>query len=191
MLKRFTRVVAMLAIPTMVSCSGLRVQNDWDPSVDFSRFQTFTILVNEEPAMSPLIDRRIRAAIGDQLDAEGLREVGSIEEADLAIGYQVATEQRHTYQTVSTGWHSHGFRHSRRSHWHGTTMASSTTRRRAYTVGSLVIAVFDAESMELVWEGSGSRRISASSNPEQSRQRILDAVQRVMRDFPPPAAPGD
>lgn len=72
MLKRYAQVAAMLAILTMVSCSRLRVQNDWDPSVDFSQFQTFAILENEEPAMSPLIDRRIRAAIGDQLDAEGL-----------------------------------------------------------------------------------------------------------------------
>jgi hypothetical protein len=190
MLKSFALIVAMWASLSITGCGGLRVQNDWDPSVDFSQFQTFKLLENEEPAMGRLIDRRIRAAIGDQLDAEGLREVGSVEETDLAIGYQVATEQRHTYQTVSTGWHSQGFRHGGRSHWHGTTMATSTTRRREYTVGSLVIAAFDAESKELVWEGSGSRRINARTNPEQSRQRILDAVQRIMRDFPPPA-PGD
>jgi len=190
MLKRCALIVSMLASLSVAACSGLRVQSDWDPSVDFSRFQTFTILENEEPAMGPLIDRRIRAAIGDQLDAEGLREGGSVEEADLAIGYQVATEQRHTYQTVSTGWHSHGFRNSRGSHWHGTTMATSTTRRREYTVGTLVVAAFDADSKELVWEGSGSRRIGTRTNPEQSRQRIIDAVQRIMRDFPPPA-PGD
>ena len=55
MLKKSVLIVATLAMLAMTACSGLRVQSDWDPSVDFSRFQTFTILENDEPAMGPLI----------------------------------------------------------------------------------------------------------------------------------------
>jgi hypothetical protein len=62
---------------------------------------------------------------------------------------------------------------------------TTRTRVREYTVGALVLAIFDSKSKELVWEGSGSRRLDSSGGPEQSEQRIRDAVQQILRDFPP------
>ena len=81
--------------------------------------------------------------------------------ADLAIGFQVATENRRSYSTVSTGWSARGYRHHRRGH-HGPGMTTVTTRTRAraYTVGAIVVAIFDGENKELIWEGSGSQRLA-------------------------------
>jgi hypothetical protein len=64
---------------------------------------------------------------------------------------------------------------------------TTRTRVREYTVGALVLAIFDSKSKDLVWEGSGSQRLDSSGGPEQSEQRIRDAVQQILQDFPPGA----
>ena len=56
-----------------------------------------------------------------------------------------------------------------------------------FVVGELIIAVFESESKELVWEGSGSRRVNRSGGPERSERRIQDAVNQILRSFPPGA----
>jgi len=183
-----TRIsIAVIACGLLVSCSTVDVRTDWDRAVDFSLFETFALLENSEPSISQLIDRRIRAAVIEELTSKGLRQLETPEGADLAIGFQVATQNRRSYRTVSSGWRASGYRHRQgRSGWHDqTTTVTTTTRVREYTVGALVIAIFDNDSNDLAWQGSGSRRIDSSGGPEQSEERIRDTVQRILRDFPP------
>lgn len=170
-------------IVALTACSGIRVTSDWDPAVDFSQFRTFAILEKGQQARNPLNDRRIRAAIAADLSAKGFRQVDTPAAADLAIGFQVTTDERTSYHTVHSGWGSAGF-HRRRSHWSGTVGVSTTTQWN-YTVGTLVIAVFEARDKELVWEASGSSTKNPSSNPEQNEQRINEAVREILQDFPP------
>ncbi len=170
-------------IAVLTACSGIRVTSDWDPAVDFSQFQTFAILDEGGQARNRLTDQRVRAAIVADLSSKGFRHVDTPDAADLAIGFQVTTDERTSYQTVHSGWGSAGFGR-RRSHWGGTVGISTTTQWN-YTVGTLVIAVFQARDKELVWEASGSRTKNPSSSPEQSEQRINEAVREIMQDFPP------
>ena len=177
------KAALFVTIAALAACSGIRVTSDWDPAVDFSQFQTFAILDEGQQARNPLNDRRIRAAIAADLSAKGFRQVDTLDKADLAIGFQITTDERTSYQTVHHGWSSAGF-HRRRSHWGGSVGISTTTQWN-YTVGTLVIAVFEARDKELVWEASGSRTKNPSSSPEQSEQRINEAVREIMQDFPP------
>lgn len=59
------------------------------------------------------------------------------------------------------------------------------SRLSPYTVGALVIAMFEGESRELVREGVGARRIDPSRVPEQSERQVADASERILRPFPP------
>jgi hypothetical protein len=177
---------AMAGILLVAGCSNVNVRSDWDHSVDFSRFETFAFLDDESSTINRLIDGRIRRALVEDLTSKGLQQVGSTDGADLAIGFQVATENRRSYRTVSSGWSARGYRHHRQG-WHhgpGMTTVTTTTRARVYTVGAVVVAIFDGENKELIWEGSGSRRL-ASSGATQSEAGIQDAVGRIMRGFPP------
>jgi len=186
-----TRIsIALIASGLLVSCSTVNVRTDWNRALDFSLFETFTLLENSEPSINQLIDNRIRAAIIEELTSKGLQQLETPKDADLAIGFQVATQNRRSYRTVSSGWRASGYRHRRGQHgWHDQTMTvTTTTRTREYTVGALVLAIFDNSSNDsnnLVWQGSGSRRIDSSGGPDRREQRIRDAVQRILRDFPP------
>jgi hypothetical protein len=179
--------VALIACGLLIGCSTIDVRTDWDRAIDFSRFESFALLENSEAAINRLIDARIRASIIEEISSKGLRQLETIEGADLAIGFQVTTQDRRSYRTVSTSWRASGYRHRRsRPGWHDQTMNTTTrTRVREYTVGALVLAIFDNKTKELIWEGSGSGRLDLSGGPEQSEQRIRDAVQQILRDFPP------
>jgi len=175
-----------IVFASLAACSGISVTSDWDPGVDFSQFKTFAVLEETQQSVNRLVDQRIRAAIVAELTAKELRQVDTPDKADLAIDYQITTEQQTSHHTVHSGWGARGYRSSRHTHWRTPTGTSRTTQVN-FTVGTLVIAAFQMSDKELVWEGSASGTVNPSSGPEQREQRINDAVQRILKDFPPGA----
>lgn len=180
MMKQAVLLITLLAL---AACSSISVRSDWDSGVDFSQFETFIVLENEEPSINQLVDQRIRAAIIADLTSKGLRQVDTADKAGLSFGFQVTTEQRTSYQTVHSGWSNHGYRSSG-THWGGSVGTSRTTQFN-FTVGTLIIAAFQSDNKELVWEGTGTDTVNPSSGPEQSTQNINNAVQQILSDFPP------
>lgn len=158
----------------LVACSGISVTNDWDPGVNFSQFKTFVVLKETQPSIDQLVDQNIRTAIVAELTAKGLRRTDIPEKADLAIGYQVTTEERSSYQPVRSGWGYYGYESKR-----------AVSEKVNVTMGTLVIAAFRMKGKKLVWEGSASGTVDSSSQPEQRENRINDAVRRIFKDFPP------
>ena len=178
-------ITVFLAIAALAACSSISVTTDWDPGIDFSKFKTFAVLENTEESINRLTDQRIRTALVAELTSRGLQKVDSPEMADLAIAYLVTTEQRTSFQTVHSGMGAgHGFHHNN-VRFHGSTGTSRTTQHN-YTVGTLIIAVYQMGNKELVWEGSASDIVNTTSrSPEQNQQHINDAVHKILKDFPP------
>ena len=174
----------LLAIAGLAGCSTLVLTSDWDPDVDFSQFQTFAILDNDESGVSHLVDARIRIAIVADLTSKGLRQEGVPDLADLAVGYQVATEERRAYRTLHDGWGTNGFR-SYNSSW-GSVTGTGRSVPSTYTIGTLVVAMFQMTDKQLVFEAAGNRRVTQGSGTEaKAQQRMNEDVQQLMRDFPP------
>jgi hypothetical protein len=180
------QTILIILFTSLAACSSVTVTSDWDRGVDFSQFKTFAVLEETQQSINRLVDQRIRAAIVAELTAKDLRQVDMPDKADLAIGYQVTTEQHSSYHTVHNDWGARGYRSSRHTHWRTPTATSRTTQVN-FTVGTLVIAAFQMNDKELVWEGSASGTVNPSSGPEQREQRINDAVQQILKDFPPDA----
>jgi hypothetical protein len=177
-------IALLLAIAGLAGCSALVLTSDWDPDVDFSQFQTFAILDNDEFGVSHLVDARIRIAIVADLTSKGLRQEGVPDLADLVVGYQVATEERRTYQTLHSGWGTDGFRFYSSS-W-GSVTGTGRTVPSTYTIGTLIIAMFQMTDKELVWEAAGNRRVTQGSGAEaKAQERMNEDVQQLMQDFPP------
>jgi len=171
----------------LAACSGLSVVSDFDPSGNFSAYQTFEWLPDAETegsgvAADPLIDGRIRAAIEADLQAKGFRKVD--DEGDVAVGYQLSTRDEVSYTTMNSGWSNYGYGHG---YWGGgMAFGTSTTRQNTSTVGQLLIGIFDESTQEMVWRGTGEKTISArQQSPEESQKTISDIVTRIMETFPP------
>ncbi len=178
----------LFPLAVLAGCAGISVSTDWDTTVDFGSFRTFSIL-EQVPGAQPVnrfTDQRIRAALAADLTAKGFRQVSDRKDADLAFGYQVATEQRTEFQTIYTGWGGYGFGTSRYRGWGGH-WGTTTTTRFDYTVGTLIVAAFDVRANELIWQSSGSGVVDPTRSADTSRERINDAIVRIMRQFPPPS----
>ena len=83
---------ALTAAFVVAACSGLTVNSDFDPSANFSAFQSYEWLPDSQSesaqmAQDPLVDRRIRAAIDNDLQSKGFRRMddGSGRTGDVRI----------------------------------------------------------------------------------------------------------
>ena len=59
----------------------------------------------------------------------------------------------------------------------------STTRVRTYTVGTLVLDMFDASTKRAIWRGTASGTVSDS--PEKNQAAVEAALDKMLSAFPP------
>jgi hypothetical protein len=167
----------------------MQVRTDFDPVADFSRYQTFYVLEEAGDATAPgFWDARIKSAIARTVTAKGWRQVDSAEEADVAVGYQLTTEERSSLQTVSTGWGGYGY--GGWGGWYdpymGGGMATSTTTERRYEVGTLIIAMFDVAQEQMIYVSTASGEIDErQQTPEQAQADVNKVLDQMLKDFPP------
>ncbi len=165
-----------LALVVLVSaCGGAKVVIDYDNSADFSQFKTFAYQEGSPVTDNPLVDQRIVAAIERHLTQEGLQKIDS--NADLHVTYHAATGQQSEYYTTGYGYGvGPGWR------WGGG-MASTTTREVSYTVGTLVVDIWDVSDKQLVFRGSASGTVS--EDPSKSTENINKVMAQIFENYPP------
>ena len=172
----------------LASCSSVQVRTDYDPQADFSRLRTFAWAspVQEKTGDlridSPLLDERIRRAVESTLQARGF-EKAAPRTADFVVAYHLSLEQRLDVRTMDSYY---GYRRYGAWGYGGTQTTVSQ-----YEQGTLIIDVADARAQRLVWRGSGSRRVSQSSDPEKATENVNRAVQEILAKFPPTRQGGD
>jgi hypothetical protein len=167
------------------ACSGLQVNTDYNPEVDFTQYQTFGWAEgagsgDDARVDNDLVDQRFRRAVELELGSRGM-ELATSGQPDVFIGYQIILDDRVNYQTVNT-YYSSGWGY--RGVYGG--VGTSQTTARPYTVGTLIIDVYDAGMRELVWRGSGERNVSQSQarSPQEAQERANDVVARILEEFP-------
>jgi Domain of unknown function (DUF4136) len=152
-----------------VTAHANRVTTDYDHTANFSKYKTF-MWVHEPDTNEPFMKTRIVDFVNSQLKYRGLRQVS--EGADLAIGANVATEEKHTWDTYYSG-----------DGW-GWGSGWSTTEMRTYEVGTITVDLFDAQSHKVVWQGVGVDKIS--TKPEKQTKDTNKQIEKMFRSFPYP-----
>ncbi|MGH0032707.1 MAG: DUF4136 domain-containing protein [Myxococcota bacterium] len=174
-------VVAALAFG-LAACATIDVSSDYDAEADFARLRSFALLPDPPAsgnprADNPLIHRRVRRAIADELERRGYAPSDT---PDMKIGYHVSTEQRLDVRTVDS-YYGYGWRYGVAG------LPVTTTEVRQYEQGALIIDVVDAKTDTLVWRGVGEARLRSDPSPEQITERVNLAVQQILAEFPPGA----
>lgn len=181
-MKHHLLVATAAAALVTAGCSGISTTTDWDRTVDFSGFTTYSWIVTQGEATNDITNNRIKAAIDAGLAARGLRKVDS--GADLAVGYQVSTDQQTSYTTMSTGWGT-GWGGGWGGGWG---MGTSQTTQQTWNVGTIVLAMFEYAGQTMVWTGTASADIDGNRSPEDREDQINSAVTKMLSDFPPEAS---
>jgi len=63
--------------------------------------------------------------------------------------------------------------------------STATTTEETYTVGTLVIDLFDANTKTIVWRGSASGTVSSKS--DKNIKKLNQAIRKMFDQFPPAA----
>jgi hypothetical protein len=170
------KLLPILFIFLLGSCSSIRVNSDYDQSVDFSQYKTFAFHKRgvDRVEISGLDKKRILNAIDTELSKKGMIKSDN---PDLLVNIFTKERERIDVDQYNAGW-GYGWGYGWNPYlWGGRTYVSSSTE------GTLYIDLIDAKKKELVWEGEGVGYLT--ENREQKIKRINEFVAKILAQFPP------
>jgi len=184
------QILALIVIGLMIfgACSSLSVTSDYDKTVDFTKFKTYSYYgwaQNSDKILSPFDKERLETAFGDEFTKRGITFVK--EGGDLTVALFIQTEQKQQTTATTTGmggmYGGYGGYYGYGPGWGwGGGMSTTSINTYDYTVGTLVCDVFDTKGQKLIWEGTGSGEIN--ENPQNRENSIPKTVAQIMAQYP-------
>ncbi|MEO8516546.1 MAG: DUF4136 domain-containing protein [Flavobacterium sp.] len=160
----------------ITSCSSVRVNSDYDKTVNFSQYKTYAFHKSgvDKAEISDLDKKRILRAIDTQLAAKGFTKS---ETPDLLVNIFTKERERVDVNQYSAGW-GYGWGYGWNPYiWGGHSYVTTTTE------GTLYIDLIDAKNKELIWQGMGSGYLTQDTNKKD--ERINEFVTKIIAEFPP------
>ncbi|MEE4112569.1 MAG: DUF4136 domain-containing protein [Desulfobacteraceae bacterium] len=167
-------------------CSGVQVNQDYDPATDFSsmgayRWESETQAKTGDLRIdNPLRDTRIRAAVARQLADKGFVQ-STDGNATFLVRYQYTLRQKIESDGagggIGFGIGSYGR--------HGGVAIGTGSNIREYDEGVLTIDFVDAASQHLLWRGTGYQRFREYDDPQKASRDINTLVEKILAQFPP------
>lgn len=174
--------IRVLAVAAALGLAGSiafaqEVKVDFDKDADFSKVKTFSIKIGTS-WNNPISEKRVLAEIQQGLTEKGWT-VADEAAADALVVLHGATEKQKSLNTFYTGGYGgYGWRGG-----YGGGMSSSTTTVDEFTVGTLVVDVFDAKTKALMYRGIAQDEISDKA--EKNAKKLAKASDKLFKDFPP------
>ena len=152
------------------------VTRDWDKKYDFSTVKTFAMKIGTSWG-NQLSENKVLADMAEALTEKGWKQLQSESDANVVVVIHGATQQKHTLNTFYSGMGGYGYRG-----YGGMTMGSGTTTVSEYTVGTLVVDMFDTKTKNLLYRGTASDELN--KDPKKNEKKIDKAAQKLFKDFP-------
>ncbi len=177
-------LVVAVALVVAVGCSSMKISNDYDRQADFSQYKTYAWHDSETNVADtdPFAHERFLSAVDSQLAAKGFSKTSS--SPDVYVTYHAEDKQGMSLDTTymgggwgygpGWGWGARGM---------GMGMGTTTTNVRQYTIGTVVLDMWDAAEKRLVWRGTASDTVS--DNPDKSASKIQSAAEKLVKNYPP------
>jgi Domain of unknown function (DUF4136) len=176
-MKSFTTPLAAAALLAVAGCASVQVNTQYDQSFSFSSLKTFHAKI-ATPWGNPIGEQNVLQNIQSGLQAKGWQLVPE-DQADAEVLINGASQQKHDLNTFYTGmgggWGWRGFG--------GMGMGTATTTTSSYTVGTLVVDIYDTKTKQLVWRGTASDEVK--SKQEQREKQVSQAAEKLFKEFPP------
>lgn len=168
------RLAGGLLVMVMSIASAQQVSVDFDTDVDFSKYKTFAWKDSNEDLSDsdPLMHERVVRGIEKRLREGGLSEVAT--DPDLYVTYYTAEKEETRVFTTGLGYSYYGSFQN-----FGTFAPRASSQMVTFTVGTLVIDLWDAETSKLIWRGIAEDTVS--DNPQKNAKRVEKALDKLMK----------
>ena len=176
--RRLGRIALAVAAASLVAGAALAVdiKTDYDKEADFTTIKTFAVKIGTGWG-NEISEKRVVDGVTKTISAKGWTPVAE-DQADALVVVHGATSQKQTLQTFYDGWGGYGW-----YGWGGMSMGSATTTTYTYTVGTIVVDVFDAKTKKLMWRGHAEDEIKNSV--EKREKQLNKALNKLFAYFPP------
>jgi hypothetical protein len=176
MAMKILKLLFLLCLVMLTSCSSVKVVSDYDTKVDFTSYKTFAFYKKgiDKASVSDLDKKRIMRAVEAELVAKGFSK--SVNPDILVSIFTKSREQVNVSDNnVGIGW---GWGYN--PWFYGRTNININQ----YTEGTLFIDFIDKKTNELIWQGIGSGAMKMS-NIEKKEERINEFVYEIISTYPP------
>ena len=173
---KILKLLFLLCLVMLTSCSSVRVVTDYDTKVDFTSYKTFAFYKKgiDKASVSDLDKKRIMRAVEAELVAKGFSKSTN---PDILISiFTKSREQVNVSDNnigIGWGWGYNPWFYGR-----------TNININQYTEGTLFIDFIDKNTNELIWQGIGSGAMKMS-NIEKKEERINEFVYEIISTYPP------
>ncbi|OIV42096.1 DUF4136 domain-containing protein [Flavobacterium johnsoniae] len=172
------KLVPILLLLILSSCSSVTVYSDYDKNVDFTPYKTYAFFKPgiDKVEISDLDKRRILRAIDNEMQAKGFTKS---ENPDLLVNIFTKSREQVDVNQFSAGWgYGWGWGWNPWMMYGGNQTTVSTS-----TEGTLYIDLIDAKKKEMIWQGEGLGTLTR--NIDKKDQRIAEFVNKILAQYPP------
>ncbi len=184
-------IQSKMAIATLLFCAVFattafsQAKSDYDKDTDFSKYKTYAFAgwqKDSDQQLNDLDKRRILDAFKSEFDARDMTLVKS--NPDATVTLYIVLEDKTSVTAYAHYNGAFGYGGGFGYGVAGPGMASSTTHynEEDYTVGTLVVDMYDEEGKNLIWEGILNKTLK--SNPKKREKSIPKNIGKVMKGYP-------
>jgi hypothetical protein len=181
------RAIRLLSLAVaLTACSSIKVQTEYDKTTNFKGYRTYAWLPRAPgpeqapPARDPRIREAVIKGIDGGLESKGLKKVEPDQSPDLLVAVHGWANSRIDVQ-------SYGYTYAATPYGFYPAMARPAVDVREYRDGTLIIDLIDATTHQMVWRGTATDTF----NPGAEAETAAKAVQATLKEYPPPAQPGN
>jgi len=173
------RCVAWIcALLLLASCSGPRVQYDFDPWFDFTSLQAYAWETPKEGAGDEITQRRWRQAIEAELQAKGYRPVHDA--PDFVVSLQSVSRvvpggSVGVGASVGVPFGSHGF----------LSLGGSGSQPVPRVETAVTLDILSAFSGHKIWTGNTALTVASPGPSDEQDRQVRGRVRELLEGFPP------
>ena len=176
-MKIFGFIITCLVVS---ACSDLKVYSDYDKETDFDSFDSFILLpwTQGDSLINKFDKERIMNSVKNQMVDRG--HAYYEDNAKLTVSLFLKLDNSRSTTTYSNYYGGYGYGYPGWG-WGGG-MSSSIYSDNYYTIGTLVIDVYDTKSKQLIWQGVGAK--SVDDIPQSREKSVPKVISYIFRKYP-------
>jgi hypothetical protein len=141
-------------------------------------------MTRSERALNPIMNRRVRRLVEQELTTRGYRRETS-GTPDFLVAYYPVWQDRlvQTYTAVGPAW---GYGWGMRPWGYGYGFGTGFAEVQRYREGSIVLEVLDPRTRQVVWQAVAEGALTDLRDPQDAEEQVGLAVRKMLAKFPPP-----
>ena len=168
-------IVLSIISVLLLSCGGPKVFYDYDQTIDFNNYQSFSFYKDMQTGLRPLDQERVREAINNQLKTQGFTNT---ENPDFKVNFYADFYNERSNSTIGIGVGGGG------GHVGGG-VSGGIPIGGTKTFISLTVEFVEADSNELYWQAVIESPFNNNTQPEERTAFFDKIIKKALESYPP------